>query len=306
MHIKVTRGEDESLVCKNCGNAYPIVAGVVRTVEPENYADTFGYQWNLHRQTQLDSHTGLTLTRDRLLAAAGWRESLVGQRILEAGSGAGRFTEVMASMGADVYSFDLSSAVDVNFASNSRFGNVNFFQADIYDPPFVPCTFDHVVCLGVIQHTPDPESAFRSLARFVKPGGSLVIDCYAKNLKSLLSWKYVLRPFTKRMKPAKLYALIETVAPELVPVSAALRGLFGAAGARLIPILQYAHWGLPPELNRSFAVLDTFDMYSPRYDKPQTLSNVRRWYSAAGFESVNVRYGLNGVVASGCRPNITT
>jgi hypothetical protein len=103
------------------------------------------------------------------------------------------------------------------------------------------------------------------------------------------------------MKSAKLYALIEAVAPELIPISAALRRLFGAAGARLVPILQYAHWGLSPELNRSWAVLDTFDMYSPRYDNPHTLSNVRRWYGAAGFENVDVRYGLNGVVASGCR-----
>jgi 2-polyprenyl-3-methyl-5-hydroxy-6-metoxy-1,4-benzoquinol methylase len=306
MHVKVTSDQDESLVCKNCENAYPVVAGVVRTVKQENYADTFGFQWNLHRQTQLDSHTGLTMTRDRLVAATGWKESLIGQRILEAGSGAGRFTEVLASTEADIYSFDLSGAVDANFASNSRFGNVNFFQADIYDPPFVLRSFDHVVCLGVIQHTPDPEGAFRSLVRFVKPGGTLVIDCYAKNLRSLLSWKYVLRPFTKRMTPAKLYALIETVAPPLVPVSAALRRLFGAAGARLIPILQYEHWGLPPGLNRSWAVLDTFDMYSPRYDNPQTLSNVRRWYGTVGFESVTVRYGLNGVVASGRRPTIAT
>ena len=47
-------------------------------------------------------------------------------------------------------------------------------------------------------------------------------------------------------------------------------------GARLIPIVEYYHSGLSDDLNEEWAVLDTFDMYSPRHDHPQSMGSVRR------------------------------
>jgi hypothetical protein len=75
--------------------------------------------------------------------------------------------------------------------------------------------------------------------------------------------------------------------------------MLGKTGARLLPIVQYDHLGLSPLLNRDWAVLDTFDMYAPAHDHPQTLTTVRRWYRDAGFVDVTVAYGPNGVVARG-------
>lgn len=290
------------IACAHCGHSYPITGGVVRAVPSEAYAGSFGYQWNIHKRTQMDSYTGLSLSTDRLFTATKWPRKLPGQTILEAGSGAGRFTEVLASTTAEVYTFDLSSAVNANRQTNGANTNVRFFQANMLDMPFLPHSFDHVICLGVIQHTPDPGLFFKSLARQVKPGGTLTIDCYAKNLRSLLSWKYVLRPITKRIRKESLYKFLENMVPPMVPLSAFLQRAFGPAGMRLLPILQYAHWGLSPELNRQWAILDTFDMYSPEYDLPQTLQTVRQWYLDAGFTEIDVRYGINGVVASGRMP----
>ena len=90
--------------------------------------------------------------------------------------------------------------------------------------------------------------------------------------------------------------------PPLVPLSAWLYRWFGRAGARLLPIVQYAHLDLSPSVNRDWAVLDTFDMYAPAHDHPQTLATVRRWYQDAGLTEVNVSYGPNGVIARGRRP----
>ena len=222
--------------------------------------------------------------------------------MLEAGSGAGRFTEVLATTGAQVTTFDLSSAIYANQKNNGHNQNVRFFQADIFDPPFAFESFDLVVCLGVVQHTPDPLRAVESLARFVKPGGRLVVDCYAKNLRSLVSWKYVLRPMTKHIKKEFLYDVLQKVVPPLIRPSAWLRHHFGPAGMRLLPILQYEHWGIPPELNRDWAILDTFDMLSPKYDNPQTLRAVRGVFDRLGLKQADVRYGANGVAASGYRP----
>src|SRR5262249_33597381 len=196
-----------ALFCARCGAVYPVVNGVVRFVDREHYAGSFGFQWNTHRKTQLDSQTGLPLSRDRLFQVSGWPTDLRGQTILEAGSGAGRFTEVLVRTGARVLSFDLSTAVDANFANNSQHDNLFLFQADLLAIPVRPGSMDKVICLGVLQHTPDPAASFASLARYVRPGGTLVIDLYAARLRALLSWKYLLRPLTTRMSKERLYRL---------------------------------------------------------------------------------------------------
>lgn len=298
----VLREAVAALVCTPCDVSYPIVNGVIRFVDREHYAGSFGLQWNLHRRTQLDSYTGIALSRRRLFQVSGWPEDLRGQTILEAGSGAGRFTEVLANTGADVLSFDLSTAVEANYANNGHHANVCLMQADMSAIPVRPRSMDKVLCLGVLQHTPDPAAAFRSLTTHVRAGGELVIDVYAARLRSLISWKYALRPLTRRMNRERLHRLIATVTPPLVPVSAALYRMLGRTGARLLPIVQYDHLGLSPALNRDWAVLDTFDMYAPAHDHPQTIDTVRQWYRDAGFVDVTVAYGPNGVIGRGRRP----
>ena len=289
------------LVCDDCGGSFPIINSIPRFVSHEDYANTFGFQWNLHRKTQLDSHTGLSISRDRLFEVTGWPESMEGQTILEAGSGAGRFTEILLETGAEVFSFDYSSAVDVNFLNNGHLANLNCFQGDIYNIPLRQYSFDKVLCVGVIQHTPDPEKAFKSLSQCVCAGGELVIDVYNKNLFSLLHWKYLLRPLTKRMNKDRLYTHIKSVVSILLPISIFLRRVAGKAGTRLLPITEYSYLGLPYELNKQWAILDTFDMYSPTYDRPQTLKEVRQWFEEAGFREIEVRYGSNGIVGKGIR-----
>ena len=101
-----------------------------------------------------------------------------------------------------------------------------------------------------------------------------------------------------------LYKNIERLVPPLVPLAQLMRKLIGRAGARLLPIVEYSHLGLPAEINRDWAILDTFDMYSPSHDHPQTFKTVKRWFSEAGFSDSNLRFGPNGVVGKGKKPNI--
>jgi hypothetical protein len=82
-------------------HAYPIVDGVPRFVS-SGYTESFGRQWQRFRLTQLDSHTGLPLSEERLRRCLGWQgeagaQLTKGKAILEAGCGAGRFTEVLLS-----------------------------------------------------------------------------------------------------------------------------------------------------------------------------------------------------------------
>jgi SAM-dependent methyltransferase len=293
---------ERGLQCADCGTIFPVELEIPRFVRSEDYAGSFGFQWTEHARTQLDSFTNKSISRDRLFEATKWPADLSGQNVLEAGSGAGRFTEVLVTSRATIISFDLSSAVEANHLNNGHNANLLILQASILKIPVRPRSMDKVICLGVIQHTPDPAQTFSCLANCVRPGGEIVIDVYAARLRSLLSWKYLLRPITRRMDSKKLYGLIERAIPVLLPVSEFLSRVLGRFGPRLLPIVHYPSLGLSPELARQWAVLDTFDMYSPAHDHPQSLAAVRSWFDAAGFIDVAVEYGLNGVVARGRRP----
>ncbi len=290
---------DTSLTCEPDGHVWAIRNGIPRFVDSQGYAGAFGFQWARHAQTQLDSHNGLTLSRDRWFGVTGWPQRMDGERMLEAGSGPGRFTEVAAATGADLVTFDYSTAIDQNRENNGRFPNVTFAQGDLLAPPVAPASFDRVFCLGVLQHLPSPDDGFASLAKVVKPGGSLVVDCYQRTPIALLHWKYVLRPITRRMPRDRLYAIIERGVPPLLPAWKGLRRIGGRYATRLLPIVSYSQLGIPDDLNRAWSILDTFDMYAPRYDNPRSLATVERWYRRHGFVDVEVAYGPNGIIGRG-------
>ncbi len=174
----------------NCsvGCQFPIQDGIPRFVPLDNYASSFGLQWNRYRTVQLDSHTGLTISRDRLTRLLGGSLDIVkGVKVLEAGCGAGRFSEILLGAGAHLNVIDLSSAVEANYKNCYTFPHYSVCQASILSLPFAPEQFDVVICIGVIQHTPDPEQTMTALCKQVKPGGLLVIDHYTYGYPATLS-----------------------------------------------------------------------------------------------------------------------
>lgn len=292
----------DKLICHTCNVQYPVINGIPRFVSDDNYAGNFGYQWNIHSKTQLDSFTGIPISRNRLFQVTQWPQNMEGETILEAGSGAGRFTEILADTKATLFSLDYSLAVEANYRNNGQKPNIHLFQGNIFSIPLPKNKFDKVLCLGVIQHTPDPEKAFKSLTQYVRPGGELAIDVYTKRLISLLQWKYLLRPITKRVNKEFLYRIISMIVPLLLPLGIILQKLAGRFGARLVPISVYSDLGLTYDLHKQWSILDTFDMYSPAHDHPQSLETIKKWFKEAGFENIVVEYGLNGVIGRGRKP----
>ena len=183
-----------TLECESCHNVTPIVRNLARFVPSESYASSFGFQWNQFDRLQVDRHMSNDLSRDRFYKTTGWPERMEGQRILEAGCGAGRFTDVVLETGADVFSFDLSMAVEAAWRNNAGSPKLTLFQASIYEVPLQKESFDKIFCMGVLQHCPDVRGAFWSLLPFLRPGGEIVIDVYEKK-SGLPPLKYIARPF---------------------------------------------------------------------------------------------------------------
>ncbi len=282
----------------------PIRDGVVRFSDDDGYNHSFALQWHRFKTNQIDAVNGTLLSRRRF-AETGWPlEDLAGKRILEAGSGAGRFTRVLAEAGARLVSFDYSAAIDANRENNSHFQNVVFLQCDMFDLPFRPGAFDYVFCHGVLQHTPDPAGAFRALAAMVGEGGRISVDVYRRDgLVRPWKSKYLWRPLTTRIEARRLLRFLEWFIPKWLPLDTAIKRVpvVGRYLGSVIPCWNYYYTDLSPEQKVAWAVMDTFDALAPTYDIPVRLETVRGWFEERNWTDVEVRPGGNGVVANACR-----
>lgn len=280
------------LVSEDGRHSYPIREFIPRFVPESNYADNFGMQWNKFSRTQLDSHSGHPISAERFWKATGWTpEQIRGQWVLDIGCGSGRFAEIALQAGAHVVALDYSIAVDACYANLRHHPNLHVVQGDIYALPFQPGSFSHVYSLGVLQHTPDVAKAFAALPPMVAEGGRLCTDFYWRRIRTMLHTKYLLRPFTKRMRQDKLFITLERVVPTLLAISQALGRvpMIGRLLKRLVPVADYT--GIYPLNQRQlqeWALLDTFDMLGPQYDSPQSAGTIQRWMNAAGLKQIEV------------------
>jgi 2-polyprenyl-3-methyl-5-hydroxy-6-metoxy-1,4-benzoquinol methylase len=278
---------------ENYALTFPKKNGAYRIVPNDNYTGSFGYQWNKFATTQVDKSSKLQISKSRFFAETGWdKEDLTGKNILEVGSGAGRFTQILLDYtNANIYSVDYSNAVEANYKNNGPNERLHLFQASIYEMPFAKAQFDKVLCLGVLQHTPDFEQSVKALISMVKPGGELVVDFYGVNgWWTKLHAKYIYRPLTKRMQHETLYRLIEKNIDWMIKASLFFSKIgMGKIFNRFIPICDI-DGTLPPRLSypqlRELCVLDTFDMFSPAYDNPQKIRTVKEWFCRYGMEQV--------------------
>jgi len=286
---------------------YGIVNGIPRFCPRENYSSSFGYQWQFWSETQLDSRGRWgTVSESRLFGESEWPRNLEGERILEAGCGMGRFTEILATTGAKICSFDYSAAVEANFHNNGHHENVCFAQADIYAPPYEPESFDKVLCIGVLQHCPSPKRAFLSLTRFVKPGGEIFVDNYLLSWKSLFLGKYYLRPVTRLLSAKTLHRFVKFHVGWVFPFTGWLQRHIGRPGRSLSCVLAMPDYrgvfDVDEETARELSRLDAFDALAPAYDRPKTFGAVRKWFDEAGLVDVVLKPGSNGIAARGRKP----
>jgi len=295
------------------GASFPIVNGIPRFAAVDNYAQSFGIQWNKFAATQLDrQQAGITLSRDRFFNTTRWgAEELAGLDVLEVGSGAGRFSRVVLSeTRANLWSVDYSTAVDANLSNNGDIapGRFHLFQASVYEMPFPDGSFDRAFCLGVLQHTPNFSESIRSIIRKVKIGGEIVVDFYPiTGFWTKIHAKYLLRPLTKRLPKPVLLRVIERTAGPLGAFARAVRSAGLGIFNRFLPVTDDR--GFPAELTpaqyREWLILDTFDWFSPEFDRPQRVPTVRKMFENHGakvtFAGLVPGQGSSGAIVRGIR-----
>jgi ubiquinone/menaquinone biosynthesis C-methylase UbiE len=103
-----------------------------------------------------------------------------GSRVLEAGCGVGAQTVTLAknSPHAVITSVDISK---VSIAEAERrvaaagVRNVQFEQADMFNLPYAPDSFDHIFVCFVLEHLARPVEALHTLKKHLRQGGTITV-----------------------------------------------------------------------------------------------------------------------------------
>lgn len=149
-------------------------------------------------------------------------ETFKGKDVIDCGCGGGQHINFVAPQARSVLGIDLNT-VDIARRNNERHANVSFLAGDLARLT-VERPVDVVYCIGVIQHTVDPDVTFNNIKTFVKLGGKLIIWCYAKEgnwpnwflLESVKRWFLLRWPkpalfHLATVLTALLYLLVYTV-----------------------------------------------------------------------------------------------
>jgi SAM-dependent methyltransferase len=177
---------------------------------------------------------------------------------------------------------DLSAAVDAARRNFRDDPNVLIVQGDLLKPPFKEGVFDGGFSIGVLHHTPAPETGFKALARSVREDGWVACCVYPVN--DFYDFKSVarLRRIHLALKPllgyrfALAYSYFAAFALARLIRFAKQNGLRKAATwierNLLVSLwLKDARWRL----------LDTFDAITPAIASTHTEEEVRGWFERA-------------------------
>jgi SAM-dependent methyltransferase len=142
-------GEQYTLVrCADCQtlSTFPLPSPAV--LNQVYSSGTFAYQW------YTDHYPAKFLDSMMRLMELRREGTVLGKRILDFGGGQGYFSAAARLLG---------------------------YQSETYDPvlgsgrPPAPGSYDSVVSLHVLEHSPDPATTLELMHRFLKPGGTLVL-----------------------------------------------------------------------------------------------------------------------------------
>ena len=203
-----------------------------------------------------------------------------------------------------------STAVEANALNNNN-DNFILVQADIRKIPFQKNFYDFVICLGVLQHTPDPEESIRSLWKMLKPGGKLVIDHY------LFKWRIFLPPpfgqalgIYRRLilfMPKKLrYQIVKKLVDFWFPFHWKFRNnkLITRVLRRLSPVIfHYENIKLKDkDMYYQWSLLDTHDSTTDDYKHLKKPEQIKKYLESLGAIDIKIIEDGNGIEANCIKP----
>ena len=226
-----------------------------------------------------------TLKTNKLITSLknslGWRK-----RIIEVGSGTSQLSIALAiNTNNEIVAFDTTLAslkLGSDFSERHKINNCMFVNGDISSDSFMPNYFDLVWCSGVLHHTEDAEKEFKTIIKWARQNGYVVIGLY------------------------NLYGRMRTVFRQV------LYRLFGKSkfGKFIISLLDPM---LRARISKERKEAWFCDQYEHPIESLHTLDEVLQWFDANSIEFISSiptcdtsPIDYNGIFSKKSRGNIIT
>lgn len=188
--------------------------------------------------------------------------SLQDKRIVDVGCGGGILTEGLAKKGANMLGIDLSEElIDIADLHGLESGiNAGYKKVSAETlAEAEPAGFDHVVCMEMLEHVPEPSSVIAACAALVKPGGYIFFSTLNRQPKAYL-FAIVAAEHILKMLPAGTHDYKTFIKPSELSQSARHAGLElqGMIGIHYNP------------LTKNFSLNDNIDInYIAAFKRPE-------------------------------------
>jgi len=296
------------LSCVPCKKKYPIKKYIPSfLIEEVEYSDSFSEQWIKFNKTQIDSKNILE-SEIRFKSEISSFENLKNKNILEIGSGAGRFLNVISKKTSPklIVGIDPSDAVYSSFESLKE-SEVDFLIAkcSVYNLPFKR-SFDLVYSIGVLHHTPDPFLSFKCMTMTAKESARVAVSVYENSLyprpnKNSIGvlfneflWSLnllrveIFRVFTTKIPFRLMFYYCKFFIPILhkinrIPVIRFVRYLFPSTCYKNLPV--------------EWSMVDTMDTYSTQIVHQYRCKDIYNWFRTLQFSDISVMNSRAGWVS---------
>ena len=216
--------------------------------------------------------------------------------MLDIGCGTGRWTKYFTGRAGFIEAVDPSNAI---FAADNLLGNIDnvrLTKAAIETIPFDDETFDFVMSIGVLHHTPDPVKSMIDCVKKVKKGGYFY--CYLYHNLESKTWfskllfqagelvrKIVCRfPMGLKSFTCDVFAVIIYM-PFIIWVKLLIAAGFKKTAFRM-PLAAYH--------NKSFFIIrnDSLDKFGTKLESRYSKNEVEEMMQKAGLSEIKISDGI--------------
>ena len=179
--------------------------------------------------------------------------NIQGQRLVDVGCGGGILTEGLVKAGADAIGIDLSSELidiaDLHGLETGITAQYRVISAEALAAE-QPASFDHVTCMEMLEHVPDPASVIQACAQLVKPGGLVFFSTLNRVPKAFLL-AIVAAEYLMNMVPKGTHDYKTFIKPAELSQMARVAGLeiVGMAGIQYNPFNKQFSLGKDIDVN---------------------------------------------------------
>jgi 2-polyprenyl-6-hydroxyphenyl methylase/3-demethylubiquinone-9 3-methyltransferase len=223
------------------------------------------------------------------------KNSLTGQRFLDAGSGSGLFSLAARRLGASVHSFDYDpKSVRCTAELRRRFfpddGLWDVEEGSVLDSEYLTSIgqFDVVYAWGVLHHTGDMWVGLENVARTVAPGGKLFIAIYNDTGTQAKRWRWIKRTYNRLPKMLRIPFAAAVMSPS--EAKRALRMFWSASPGGYIR--SWTRYRERRGMSRWHDIIDWVGGYPYEVATPEQIFD---FYRARGFILTKLKCGGVGL-----------